>query len=154
MNMQIFKILLLFILCFNVFAATDEEVRNRLKNLYGESDIYEHFFHQLKKSLIAKNAEEVANLNDYPIRVNFESGTKYYQDKHQFIASYDTIVTLEMLERVKKQNFSDLFANAYGMHIGFGDIWFTGYCIGENPENPCKNVKINVTTYNVNHVEK
>jgi hypothetical protein len=59
-----------------------------------------------------------------------------------------------MLERVRSQGFEDLFANSYGMHIGFGDIWFTGYCIGESPENPCEKVKVKITAYNVNHVKK
>lgn len=146
--------LLLFILSFNLIAGTDENVRNRLKNLYGESDIYEHFFYQLKNYIIAKNAEQVASLNDYPIRVNFDSGTKYFKNKDEFIASYEKIVTPEMLERVRSQGFEDLFANSYGMHIGFGDIWFTGYCIGESPENPCEKVKVKITAYNVNHVKK
>ena len=58
-----------------------------------------------------------------------------------------------MLDRVEKQTFSTLFANSYGLHIGLGDIWFTGYCIGKNADNPCEKVKMSVTAYNVNHVE-
>lgn len=136
------------------FAGTDEESRERLKFLYGESDIYENFFYELKNALVAKDIEKVADFNEYPIRVNFDGGTKYYKNKNEFIKNYKNIITSEMLERVEKQTFGDLFANSYGMHIGLGDIWFTGYCIGDDPENPCKKVKINVTSYNVIHVKK
>jgi hypothetical protein len=154
MNIRMLLTLLLVILQFNAVADTDEKSRNRLKNLYGESDIYEHFFYELKNALIAKDAEKIASLNHYPIRVNFDNGTKYYKSKDEFIASYDKIVTEEMLERVKKQSFSTLFANSYGMHIGFGDIWFAGYCVGDNSDNPCEKVRINVAAYNVNSMKK
>lgn len=151
--MRNFLALLITIVSCNTFAATDEESRDRLKSLYGESEIYEHFFYELKNALIAKDIEKVAGLNDYPIRVNFDSGTKYYS-KGEFIENYESIVTSEMFERVKQQTFADLFVSSYGMHFGFGDIWFTGYCIGKDSENPCKKVKVNVTAYNVNHVNK
>ncbi|WP_462159812.1 hypothetical protein [Pseudoalteromonas sp. GB56] len=147
-------VLLIMVLSCSSFAGTDEESRDRLKYLYGESEIYENFFYELKNALITKEIEKVANLNGYPIRVNFDSGTKYFKNKNEFITNYESIVTSEMLERVKQQSFANLFANSYGMHIGLGDIWFTGYCIGKDPANPCEKVKVNVTAYNVNHVKK
>ena len=151
MNMRNFLVLLITMVFCNACVATDEESRARLKSLYGESEIYERFFYELKNALIAKDIEKVANLNDYPIRVNFDSGTKYYS-KSEFIENYESIVTSEMFEKVKQQTFADLFANSYGMYLGSGDIWFTGHCIGKNPEKPCEKVKVNVTAYNVNHV--
>jgi len=152
-NMRNILVLLITIVSCNTFAATDEESRDKIKSLYGESEIYEHFFYEFKDALIAKDIEKVANLNDYPIRVNFDSGSKYFS-KDEFVKNYADIVTSEMLERVKQQTFADLFANSYGMHLGLGDIWFTGYCIGKDSENPCEKVKVNVTAYNVNHVKK
>ena len=152
-NMRNILVLLIMIVSCNTFAATDAESRDRIKSLYGESEIYEHFFYELKDALIAKDIEKVASLNDYPIRVNFDSGSKYFS-KDEFIKNYGDIVTSEMFERVKQQTFADLFASSYGMHLGLGDIWFTGYCIGKDSENPCEKVKVNVTAYNVNYVKK
>ncbi|MEP1383248.1 MAG: hypothetical protein ABJK64_05570 [Paraglaciecola sp.] len=146
-------VLALFFFTFSLKASPDEEARNRLKNLYGESKIYEEFFYKLKSALVSKNAEEVAKYNGYPIRVNFKAGTEYFKNSKDFLANYGRIITSEMLGRVEKQAFSTLFANSYGLHIGLGDIWFTGYCVGKNADNPCEKVKISVTAYNVNYVE-
>lgn len=141
-------------LCVSAHAASDYESRDRIKSLYGESDAYEHFFYELKNALLAKDIKKVAQLNEYPIRVNFEKGTKYFNDQSEFMADYNKIITNEMLARVKKQTFAELFANSYGMHIGNGDIWFTGICIGTNLTEPCEKISVKVTSYNVNHTKE
>jgi hypothetical protein len=87
----------------------------------------------------------------YPIRVNYPSGSVYYDTKEQFIENYDSIVTPEMLEKVKEQQFSNLFYNYNGLNIGFGDIWFSGICMDGDL---CKKLTINVWAYSVLSVSK
>ena len=127
-------------------------MRAKLTSLYGESEIYEEFYLKLRKALVSGDKEAVAKLNTYPIRVNIDSTSVYYKTAREFLANYSQIITREMLSRVKKSDFKDLFANSYGMHIGLGDIWFTGYCIGKITDKECDDVKVNVTTYNVIHI--
>lgn len=154
MNIRYFLTFLAIIWSFSVLAKTDAEFRIILKSLYGESEIYERFFYELKNAIAEKDAERVAELNGYPIRINFDSGPIFYNSKKEFVANYEKIVTSEMYKRVRKQEFSDLFANNYGLHIGYGDIWFIGLCISEDSANPCGEVKVYVSAYNVNFVEK
>jgi hypothetical protein len=148
--------LIIFALIFSSssssFAVTDVKMREMLTSLYGQSEIYEAFYFKLREALISGDKKTVAELNDYPIRVNFDSGSVYYKSANEFIKNYSDIVTNEMLSRVSKHKFKELFANSYGMHIGLGDIWFTGYCIGKVEGKECDKVKVNVTTYNVNHI--
>ena len=77
------------------------------------------------------NFNKLAKLISYPIKVNFDSGTEYFNSEKEFITHYSKIVTAEMMARVKRQKFSELFVNSYGMHIGYGDIWFAGRCVGK-----------------------
>ena len=99
------------------------------------------------------NFNKLAKLISYPIKVNFDSGTEYFNSEKEFITHYSKIVTAEMMARVKCQKFSELFVNSYGMHIGYGDIWFAGRCVGKTPGKECDEVTISVTAYNVNHVK-
>jgi hypothetical protein len=150
----VYKSILLVLLLFSsvAYSSTDEKMRDILTSAYGESVIYEEFFYELQTALITANVNKVAVLNSYPIRVNFDSGTEYFNSAKEFITNYSKIVTTEMLSRVKSQKFSELFVNSYGMHIGYGDIWFGGNCVGKIPGKECDKVIIKVTAYNVNHV--
>ena len=148
--------LLIFILVFSScsLAAADVKMREKITSLYGESEIYEAFYFKLTKALVSGDKLTVAELNNYPIRVNLDSGTMYYKSKKEFIENYSNIVTSEMLSRVSKHTFNDLFANSYGMHIGVGDIWFTGHCISKVKGKDCDKVKVNVTAYNIIHLNE
>ena len=149
------KSILLILLLFSSVASssTDEKMREILTSAYGESESYENFFYKLQNALVAVDVKKIAKLNSYPIRVNFESGTEYYKTEKEFIINYSKIVTAEMLSRVQSQKFSELFVNSYGMHIGYGDIWFGGHCVGKTSGKECDEVIISVTAYNVNHVK-
>jgi len=151
-HLKLALLIFTFIFSSSTLAVTDVKMREILTSLYGESEIYEIFYFKLRSALISGDKQTVAELNDYPIRVNFDSGTKYYKSEKEFVENYSNIVTKEMLSRVSKHKFNELFANSYGMHIGLGDIWFTGYCIGKVKGKECEQVKVNVTAYNVNHV--
>ena len=152
-HLKIALLLCSLLLSSSSLAITDAKMREILTSLYGESEIYEVFYLKLREALVSGDKETVSKLNDYPIRVNFDSGTVHYKTASEFINNYSNIVTDEMLSRISEHKFHDLFANSYGMHIGLGDIWFTGYCIGKIAGKECDEVKINVTSYNVISIE-
>jgi hypothetical protein len=152
MNVYKLSILVLLLFSFGAYSNTDEKMRDMLTSAYGESDIYEAFFYDLHTAIVGANVDKIAKLNSYPIRVNFASGTEYFNSEKEFKANYSKIVTAEMLSRVKSQKFSELFVNSYGMHIGYGDIWFSGICVGKISSKECDEVIISVNAYNVNHV--
>ena len=151
--MKSFIVLFIVIFAFDSFGIEDEaqKMRERLKDYYGESEIYEEFFLKLQRNLLSGEKEQVASLNSYPVRVNYKSGSVYYEDKIEFIKNYDRIVTPEMLKRVKDQTLETLFYNSYGLHIGYGDIWFGGICLDGND---CKNIEVLVTSYSEIYVQR
>ncbi|GLR69401.1 hypothetical protein [Agaribacter marinus] len=144
--------LILLLLSNTAFSDDESGVSNNRLNKYFHTDLdYEAFFNELKAGLLSGDKEKVASLNLYPIRVNYPEKSVYYDTVEEFIDNYDKIIRTEMLSRVEKQEFSSLFYNYNGMHIGFGDIWFSGICVdGES----CESLSINVWAYSVLSIEE
>ncbi|WP_337879337.1 hypothetical protein [Rheinheimera sp.] len=145
------------VLCFMVFCAAAQSdhadgISNKVLNEYFKDELnYEAYFSKFKTALLAGDKQLVASLNLYPLRVNYPSGPVYYATKEQFIENYDKVITAELLNRVKGQQFKNLFYNYQGLHIGFGDIWFGAICLdGEQ----CKKVEIYAWAYNVMSISK
>ena len=147
MNRFLCTILVLF--SSFTWATSTAEIRKNLTYLYGEYEIYESFYYKLTKAILEKDTETVASMNMYPVRVNSKSGAIYVKTEKEFIAKFESIVNDKMLEAVKSEKFEGLFANSNGMHIGLGDIWFTGYCVGTESGKECETVIVKVMAYNV-----
>ena len=150
--MRVYLVIFLLLFSGPAFSANVKGISNKSLNEYFKGDLdYEAFFLNLKSSLLSGDKQQVASLNLYPIRVNYPNGSVYYDTTEQFIENYDSIVTPEMLARVKEQQFKNLFYNYNGLNIGFGDIWFSGIC---TDGDLCKERKINVWAYSVLSVSK
>lgn len=150
--MRVYLVIFLLLFSGPAFSDNAKGISNKRLNEYFKSDLdYEAFFLNLKSSLLSGDKQQVASLNLYPIRVNYPSGSVYYDTREQFIENYDSIVTPEMLTRVKEQQFKNLFYNYNGLNIGFGDIWFSGICMDGGL---CTEHKINVWAYSVLSISK
>ncbi|MBO9492425.1 hypothetical protein J7384_18835 [Endozoicomonas sp. G2_1] len=145
------RFLCIILVLFSSFSwsTSTSEIRKNLTYLYGEYEIYESFYYKLTEAILQKDPKTVASMNMYPIRVNSASGTVYIKTEQEFISQFDSIVNKKMMDTVKSQKFEDLFANSTGMHIGLGDIWFTGYCTGTEEGKECDTVIVKVMAYNV-----
>jgi hypothetical protein len=150
MNKYLCAIMILF--SSFTWASSVEETRERLIFLYDKYQIYESFYYKLTKSILNKDIKAVASMNLYPLRVNSKSGNLLIKSKEEFIAKYDSIVTDKIFNAVKLEKFETLFANSTGMHIGDGDIWFTGYCIGKEIKKECEEVVVKVMAYNLREI--
>ncbi|NNJ73026.1 MAG: hypothetical protein HKP09_07575 [Enterobacterales bacterium] len=152
--MKKFALLILLAVSFITIADDNISMIEKLSEYFHtDGKQYESFFYAIQDAIQSENKKALAKLNLYPIRVNFNEGTVYYNDENDFIENYDKIVIEDMKARVKAQKFSELFYNYAGLHIGYGDIWFSEIC-GDSENSDCKSIGLFIYAYNVNHVKE
>ncbi len=54
----------------------------------------------------------------------------------QFLAHFDELLPQTSLDAITAQSFEGLFANAQGVMIGSGEVWFSGVCRARNCNAP------------------
>jgi len=107
-------------------AQTVAEVDARLDALFGTHAPYKSFFGILQHAVAADDRQAVAGLVDYPLRTRIDGKAVTIKDASQFVARYDDIVTAKIKRAVAEQSYAGLFANAQGVSIGDGGLWFSG----------------------------
>lgn len=107
-------------------AQTAASVNSTLDTLFGSHAPYHKFFDTLQKAIAADDRQTVASLVDYPVEVQIGGKTTKIADAAHFTAAYDRIVTDKVKQAVARQTYATLFANAQGVSIGDGEIWFSG----------------------------
>lgn len=107
-------------------AQTVAETDASLDMLYGEHAAYRAFFDKLKAAVAADDRTTVAGMVSYPLETRIGGKRVKLRDPAHFIASYGQIMTARVKQALAKQDYADLFANAEGLMIGDGEIWFSG----------------------------
>jgi hypothetical protein len=97
------------------------EIDRRLDALFGDHRPYEAFLRALKQAVAGADARAVAAMVSYPDRVTIRS-------QEEFLARYEEIVTPDVASAIEKQSYAGVFANADGVMIGDGEVWFSGVC--------------------------
>lgn len=113
-----------------VSAQTATDMNSTLDTLFGSHASYQKFFERLKKAVGTDDKAMVASIVDYPFRTRIDGKSVRIKNVNQFQVNYDKIVTAKVKAAVAKQTYSALFANAEGISVGDGEIWFSG--IGNN----------------------
>lgn len=105
-------------------------MNGRLDTLFGGHASYQMFFETLKKAVGTDDRAAVASMVDYPFRTRIHGKSVTIKDAKQFQAQYDDVITAKVKAAVARQTYPALFANAEGVSIGDGALWFSG--IGNN----------------------
>jgi hypothetical protein len=136
-----------FILAIGIVPAAAQsatEVNGKLDTLFGSHTPYQTFFDRLKKAIGSDDRAAVAAMVDYPFHARIRGKALKIKDASQFIADYDQIMTGKVKTAVAKQTYATLFANAQGIMIGDGEVWFSGIC----GDDSCKQQTIKVIAIN------
>ena len=110
-------------------AATDlSTVDRRLDNLFGEHEPYRQFLIDLQKAVAAEEHERVAYMVSYPLRARIGAPRTTIRNAAQFLARYDALLPPASTAAIRAQSYATVFANARGVMIGSGQVWFSGIC--------------------------
>jgi hypothetical protein len=113
----------------------------RLDALFGTHRPYEQFLDHLKRSTASKDWPDIATLIAYPIHVSVMRRRFEIKSPREFLARASKIMTPKVIEAVQSQPYSSIFANAHGVMIGDGEVWFSGIC----GNSSCTDAPIKIT---------
>jgi hypothetical protein len=108
------------------YAQTDAATNARLDTLFGGHAPYQAFFGRLKAVVAANDKSAVAAMIDYPVRARVNGKNAQIKNTGEFTRNYDQIINAKVKTTLEKQTYQNLFANADGVSIGDGVIWFSG----------------------------
>ena len=104
------------------------EVDRRLDALFGEHRSHEAFLRALKRAVAGADARAVAAMASYPLGTGVAGHRATIRTQEEFLARYEQIITPDVASAIEKQSYAGLFANADGVMIGDGEVWFGGVC--------------------------
>lgn len=131
------------------YAQTSQEVDQRLDYLMGEHahTQYHQFFSTFQRAVVSHDKQQVASMLSYPITAQVAGKDRILLNKKAFLAVYDKIFTNSLQDVVRRQRYSELFANSQGVMIGEqGEIWFSGICQQES----CRTSTVKILRINGN----
>lgn len=111
-----------------VAAQSDEETSARLEALFGAHEPYEAFLTRLKDAVAAGDQRSVAAMIAYPLETRIAGLPVTLAAPEDVVRRYDQLFTPPVVAAIERQTFATLFANAEGVMIGDGEIWFSGIC--------------------------
>jgi hypothetical protein len=82
------------------------------------------FFAELKKAALTHDAAWVGAHVAFPLHVRVDEQPLSIRTSEEFVQNYDRIMTVEIVNTVRKQTAEYLFKNTRGVMIGDGEIWF------------------------------
>lgn len=109
-------------------AEAEARVAQTIDALLGDSAAYRDAFDKLQGALKAGGKATFAALVSYPIEVRSGGVARTIENAQQFIASWDDILTPDIVQAITTQRFGDLFVNATGVMFGDGQVWLSGIC--------------------------
>ena len=127
-----------------VTAAAQGTVEQRLQFLFGEHEPYRLFLEQLTLAVAAGDRQRVSTMVAYPLEID---GVRI-GNAAEFVDHYDTVFSPNLIQAVRGQTFDTLFANANGVRIGQGVIWFSEVCRDDSPDGECLSDGIRITAIN------
>jgi hypothetical protein len=124
-------------------AQSDEATSARLEALFGDHEAYREFLIALQAAVAAGDRAAVAAMVAYPLQTTI-AGEPTIGSAAGFLRHYDRLLTPAVVAAIERQTYASLFANAEGVMIGDGEIWFSGTC----PDTACTEVRVKVIAIN------
>jgi hypothetical protein len=109
-------------------AQSDAEVSKTLDSLFGDHKPYQAFLAELQKAVAAVDKPAVAGMVGYPLKTKMAGKPTTLHNAQEFTGRYDALMTAKVTAAIKGQAYAKLFANAQGVMIGDGEVWFSGIC--------------------------
>lgn len=120
---------------------SDADVDLAIDNALGNHETYRDVFDRFQQAVISDDKAGVASLVVYPLEVEIDGERHEIRDANEFVASWDRIVTPEIVQVVSNQRYRDLFVNWQGVMLGDGQVWINGVC----RDDGCEEVDVGVT---------
>ena len=120
------------------------DVDARLDALFGSHESLKQFLISLKKDSANKRWPAIAALVAYPIKIRLGGHLIRIRNPSEFMAHSEEVLTPRVLAAIERQTYGSLFANAQGVMIGDGEVWFSAVCRSAD----CKNAPIKITAIN------
>lgn len=118
----------------------EKAVSASIDALLGDHTAYQAMIADLRKAVVADDADAVAKLVDYPIEVTIKGKKTRIADQDSFVSKFDDFMTPEISDAIVSTKYSDLFVNAKGVMFGDGQAWITGIC--KDPSCASVNVRL------------
>ena len=93
---------------------------------------YAVFLSHLQTAIRTNNRDAVIKLIGFPLRVNFDGGSRTYRNARSVRADFDRIFTPPVRNAIVAQRLDRLFGRDQGIMIGSGEIWFDHVCLDRN----------------------
>jgi|HubBroStandDraft_1064217.scaffolds.fasta_scaffold02351_4 hypothetical protein len=116
----------------------------RLDILFGEHDSYRRFLTDLQQAVAKDARSEVAAMVAYPLTTHIAGKKIILQTPAEFLQHYDQLLPAKALAVIRAQTYPALFANAQGVMIGAGEVWFSGVCA----DSTCGSRTVRITAIN------
>lgn len=127
-----------------VAAQSDEETRARLDALFDAHQPYEAFLTRLKDAVAAGDRRSVAAMIAYPLQTRIAGLPVTLAAPEDVVRRYDQLFTPPVVAALERQTFATLFANAQGVMVGDGEVWFSGIC----DDATCAEVRVGIIAIN------
>lgn len=85
---------------------------------------YATFLTRLQAAVRADDQSAVIRLMQFPLRVNFTSGSTVYRDAGSARSDFDRIFSARVRRAILAQRFDRLYGGSRGLMIGSGEVWF------------------------------
>ena len=85
---------------------------------------YQVFLSTLQRAVRSRDRQEVIDLIDFPLRVNFSSGARVYRDEDAVDRDFDRIFNARVKRAILAQSAQQLFTRDIGAMVGDGELWF------------------------------
>ena len=108
---------------FALESATAGTFEHRYDFDYATDDDVEAYMAMIKQALLLGEREWLADHVKYPFWHVYHNNALVCQNKKEFIAHYDKIVSSSLIEYIKYECPFDMYWNDKGVTIGDGRIW-------------------------------
>ena len=119
--------------CFTACAAPNEQAKQceTSANLNYEATIV--FAERLQKYVRSYKRKQVAQMVEYPLRVNLSSEKHIVvNNQKEFLEAYNTIITKQVRKNIINARAQALFCNSQGAMLASGTLWFRS--VSNNPK--------------------
>jgi hypothetical protein len=110
---------------------TDEDVNARIEQLLGDPAQFQAAFDAVTAAVADDDPQEVARWVAYPMTLSYNDEELTIEDANDFVDNYEDLVTEDVYDAVRDQNYADLFVNSDGVMFGDGQMWMTYVCRDE-----------------------
>jgi hypothetical protein len=122
--------------------ADEESVNGQIDTVLGDHTQYEPVIRAFQQAVTDHDAEGVAELVGYPIKVSVDGRKITITDAGAFVDNYDAIITPDIADAIAAQDYGDLFVRDQGVMFGNGEAWISGIC----RDSACGTFDVKVTT--------